>query len=168
MKKTVNWEKVEKKPEKFHKVAGKIFIEMRERDKDQKTKINNYESKINDLEVEKKGLNEKISGLEANIANLKKDLSDTDKSLHEKLNNARAEIDEKEAAIVTLLKEKETEVAIIQQNLSDLQKEYTEVFAENKLLRDELAVRDYDFFKKTLKDRASRATSGDLGLKEDQ
>ncbi|MFX0099364.1 MAG: hypothetical protein ACFFCS_07255 [Candidatus Hodarchaeota archaeon] len=164
----VDWNKVEKKPEKFHKVAGQLLIEMRAQDKDQKSKISNLESKINDLEGEKKRLNEKISDLESKIDGLKTDLSDTDKSLHKKLDEAKAEINEKEAAIATLLKEKETEVGIIQQELDKFKKDYTEIFAENKMLRDELAIRDYDFFKKTLKDRASRATSGDLGLKEDQ
>ncbi|MBD3186581.1 hypothetical protein GF325_07130, partial [Candidatus Bathyarchaeota archaeon] len=78
----INWEKVEKKPEKFHKVAGQILLDYRAREKSMNSVIEELKKKLEDktdtgstLKADLEASKVKIETLEEKITNLKSKVS---------------------------------------------------------------------------------------------
>ncbi|NMC04807.1 MAG: hypothetical protein GYA24_06330 [Candidatus Lokiarchaeota archaeon] len=210
---SIEWTRVEEKPDKECKIVGKLLIDFRakivglERDvaslKDEIAKLSKAKA---ELESVLKGANETIKQKEAHIHDLEVAGKDKDTQINEKNNtiasltgkneglkvsldttiadkdarfkqlmeekNAIKEsLDKKIAALETdkaMLKESEAgmknRIQALEKDVMTLEKEIESVRAERddladklKVMDDEMAARDYNLFKKMLKERAERA-----------
>lgn len=210
---SIEWTRVEEKPDKEFKIVGKLLIDFRakivglERDvaslKDEIAKLSKAKA---ELESVLKGANETIKQKEAHIHDLEVAGKDKDTQINEKNNtiasltgkneglkvsldttiadkdarfkqlmeekNAMKEsLDKKIAALETdkaMLKESEAgmknRIQALEKDVMTLEKEIESVRAERddladklKVMDDEMAARDYNLFKKMLKERAERA-----------
>jgi len=119
-----------------------------------------YETKVAKMEGETKALKEvnesTVGKLESRVKDLEGKVSglETDKDdLTQKLITANSALEDNKSVMEKLNAENDS-----------LNKQLVEIESRCKMLEDALAERDYDFFKKTLQERAKRATGDDLGL----
>lgn len=199
---SIEWEKVEQKPEKDFKVQGKLLIDFRGKIVNLEREIASCRENIaklskvkSDLEGNLKDANETIKKNEAKIQELEKTVNEKTNTISTLVGKSdglkvslETTIKDKDAQFKVLMDEKnalekniialesdkkmlqeseagmKNRIKAMEHDLEKLSAEIESVRAERddladklKIMDDEMAARDYNLFKKMLKERAERA-----------
>ena len=158
---SLDWGKIEQKKDKDHKIRGSILLEMKE-------KIANQEKEINELKQSSSSLSGKVDGIKVSLEST---VSEKDKQI-KALINEKNELQKSSDAKIASLKEDIQEINTAKTTLEGeldaakadlsgfeaLKKERDELAKNIETLEDELRGRDFDYFKKYVKEKSARAS----------
>ncbi len=154
---SIDWGKVEAKKDKDHKVRGSVLIEMR--------------TKIESLEKEVTSLGGKVEGMKMTVETTTGEKDKSMKNLVDEKNKLQSNLESRIGALeskISQLEQKNRELgSTLEASKQETKKkaaEADEIKKENDDLKKkldylelELQSRDFDFFKKYVKEKSSRA-----------
>jgi uncharacterized coiled-coil protein SlyX len=164
----IDWSKVEAKKDKEHKIVGTILLDL-------KAQISNNEKEISSLKetiaLQKETistLNGKLDGmkisLESTVGGKDKDMKgviEEKNKLQSSLEGKATMLEKKITAFEAKIMEQQGALTEAKAKLAELdavKKERDEITKNVKILEDELQARDFEYFKKYIKEKSGRAS----------
>ena len=158
---SIDWGKIEQKKDKDHKVKGTLLLEMKE-------KQANLEKELLSLKENVSSLNGKNQGMQVSLESTIKEKDKQIKGLMEEKNELQNSSDAKAASLQGQIDELaavkaslEGELDAAKAELADLEvlkKERDDLAKNVETLEDDLRGRDFDYFKKYVKEKSARAS----------
>jgi chromosome segregation ATPase len=145
---SIDWAKVTKKPEASYKVTGTFLLEL-------KQKIADLEKQVASLTGKNEGLSESMSrAITEKDEQMKAQIEERD-SLRDQIASKDGEIN----ALKDQLSASEERVQGLEVSSMEIQGQCQDLQAKVDELEDKVLSQDYDFFKKTIKDKSAQAAS---------
>lgn len=164
----IEWTKIEKKPQKKHKIEGAELLALRK-------KVESLESQLLEKKQEISSLSGKTEGIKTAMEST---VSEKDKELQQLLSKKKDLENDFEQQVQSLSSENQelkSELTQYKSKFNDLEKEKKEIARQRKELQiqldimdDELKSRDFNYFKKFVRERAERASQSSLELPDEE
>lgn len=151
---SIDWGKIQQKKDKDHKIRGTALLEMKE-------KLASQEKEINELKQSSSSLTGKVDGIKVSLESTVSEKDKQIKALINEKNELQKRSDAKIASLESEVQELQTSLDAAKAELSDLdalKKERDELAKNTEILEDELRGRDFDYFKKYIKEKSTRAS----------
>jgi len=158
---SIDWGKIGQKKDKDYKVKGTVLLEMKE-------KQANQEKELLTLKENVSSLNGKTQGMQVSLEATIKEKDKQIKALIEEKNDLQNKSDTKVASLQGEIQELNTAKATLEEELDAaktelsgyeaLKKERDELAKNVETLEDDLRGRDFDYFKKYVKEKSARAS----------
>lgn len=150
---SIDWGKIEAKKEKTHKVPGTVLLEM-------KAKISSQEKEIAALRENVSMLSGKTDGLKGSLETTITEKDKQNKNLMDERNKLQSNLEGKISSLEGKIRELQSALDATKVKLAELEgvkKEKDELAKNVKILEDELQARDFEYFKKYIKEKSGRA-----------
>jgi predicted nucleic acid-binding Zn-ribbon protein len=158
---SLDWGKIEQKKDKDHKVRGSVLLEMKEKLASQEKELLALKENVSSLNGKTQGmqvsLESTIKEKDKQIKDLMEEKNDLQNKTDTKIASLQGEIEALNSAKTTLEGDLEAARAELS-GFEALKKERDELAKNVETLEDDLRGRDFDYFKKYVKEKSARAS----------